>query len=141
MRDLVISKQWLSVLLIPWFAACGAEDEDPLACDAAAKRVDDFVVDLENQACADSADCVVIVSSAPTRTDFCGQLGMTRAAYESAEWREIEAALASCPVDFETCEAALEARCSEGLCYQPRAGGATESGATESGATGSGQGG
>ena len=112
--------QWVPVVLAPWLVACGAEDEDPLACEAAAKRVDEFVADASNQACEDDADCVVVVvDCAPTNNDFCGQVGMTRSAYDSPRWREIEASLASCPDSCETCLAALEPRCSEGSCYRP----------------------
>lgn len=115
-RSRQVSVGLLSALLL----ACSAE-VDPQACANAAQQVDEFVEEADNQRCQADADCVVVVvSCAPLKTAYCGQVGMSREAYESARWQELDTALGSCSTSCEECLAALTAQCRDGLCYEPR---------------------
>lgn len=106
-----------SLIVICALVSCGD-------CDGAAETADEFVRDLENQRCETTADCVRVggLGCAPTATAYCGSVGMSKAAAESTEWRQIQGELDACDDSCSVCGAALLATCSaDGLCRRPDA--------------------
>ena len=90
----------------------------------AQETVDRAVAFMEaHQSCETDADCAVVSDFCETLPGgFCGQLTMSRAGEESAEWRSITAELEECsPEKCAQCLAALVPVCFEGSCGGPSA--------------------
>jgi hypothetical protein len=71
-----------------------------------------------HQTCSTDEDCVVIDDfCAEIPGGYCGQLPMSRAGAESAEWQALEGELGDCaPDECTQCLALLIPSCSNGFC-------------------------
>jgi hypothetical protein len=79
-------------------------------------RAEKFIA--SNQSCTTDADCVVIDDFCEQLAGgYCGQLPLSRAGAESAEWKALEAELRDCAPDkCAVCLALLLPSCQNGSC-------------------------
>lgn len=94
---------------------CGAGTCDQALVDRATKFM------AEHQSCTVDADCVVVSDYCEALPKgYCGQLTMSRAGKDSAEWAGIDQELKDCsPTKCTVCLAALIPACRNGSCNGP----------------------
>ena len=93
----------------------------------AAGKCDQELVDratkfmADHQSCAVDADCVVVSDYCEVLPKgYCGQLSMSRAGKDSAEWAAIDQELKDCsPSNCDVCGAGLIPTCRNGSCTGP----------------------
>jgi len=92
----------------------GCSDE---VCDEATVDRATAFIDT-HQSCEVDADCIVMSDYCATIPGgWCGQITMSRAGKESAEWRSIAAELEGCsPEECSTCAGAMIPTCTAGSC-------------------------
>jgi len=105
----------LATALLATAQGCGAGKCDQAVVD----RATTFIA--QHQSCATDADCVVISDYCQTLPNgYCGQLVMSRAGKESAEWGDLDHELSDCgPSKCTVCLAALIPACHAGSCKGP----------------------
>lgn len=104
----IIGSSWLAATLI------GCSD-----CTFEAKQIDRFLDAPVNQACSSDVDCVVepVPNCLEVAAAFCGQVTLSRAASQSAQWLEIKEDAEGCEVTSCTqCGALRVPTCTDGAC-------------------------
>lgn len=109
----------LGVALSWTIASSGCAGEE---CKADTTAMRAFILDEANQVCTSDQDCAAAhVGCAEIDLAFCGQVGMSRAAAESAAWRTLVEE-SSCEESCAQCAASLIPTCTNGFCFRPQPG-------------------